>query len=1061
MAKIKRHNLVLGVTLVAAVTLVTANIDEPSYIQSDFASEHHEIERWDTQNFKKHGSGLITRCEPPGTGGYFISKDKYSYAGAFTACKALGGSLADLSRTNFLLASDLVLSCAGPNKRAWIGTWDYSENQECLSIFVGNTGPGGGVDNTCPGDRPVLCQLHPPNSYYTPIISSYHSSAPVGVPAHSNHPHNEPYSPNYGNGYPNQGNPHHGHHGHGHHHGNSGSVNTGEENECHDNNNNACNVPITIYKTINNDGLVTTLTLSGVKATVTVNDVASVVTLDDIVSSFVVAAKAETITEIIDGVTVTVTKSAESSTVTMIGDTTIHGAEGCDTTSPSGLVASPTGPVFTFPFNVPGFNGPGIYTLSPGNVLQVKPDGTFEFLYGGATGVPTPTDSGLFPIQTSSTSSSKTGFPINVVNPDQPVTAQLPQQTLPTVDLGNGNTLSSYKGPGTYTLSPGNVLTIGPAGDYSFITGTGVGGVKTGSTSVPTVTLATATLPDGNVVPSFTGPGEYTLAPGNVVSIASNGAVSSVVCSGNGLPAVTLPNVDLGFGNTVSNYKGPGTYTVSPGNVLSVGPSGEFSFISGTGVNGIKSGSKAISSVSFADATLPNGSVLTAYTGPGVYTLAPGNTVSVACNGEVSSVPALSSIALPAVTSLPAVELTSGLTISSFKGPGTYTLGPGNVLTVGPSGDFSFVTGTGPEGIKTGSTSVPSVTLPAATLPDGNVVSSFTGPGEYTLAPGNVVSVASDGVISSVVCSGNGLPAVTLPNVDLGFGNTVSNYKGPGTYTVSPGNVLSVGPSGEFSFISGTGVNGIKSGSKAISSVSFADATLPNGSVLTAYTGPGVYTLAPGNTVSVACNGEVSSVPALSSIALPAVTSLPAVELTSGLTISSFKGPGTYTLGPGNVLTVGPSGDFSFVTGTGPEGIKTGSTSVPSVTLPAATLPDGNVVSSFTGPGEYTLAPGNVVSVASDGVISSVVCSGNGLPAVTLPNVDLGFGNTVSNYKGPGTYTVSPGNVLSVGPSGEFSFISGSGVNGIKTGSKSISSVSFADATLPNGSVLTAYTGPG
>lgn len=121
MAKIKRHNLVLGVTLVAAVTLVTANIDEPSYIQSDIAGEHHEIERWDTHNFKTHGSGLITRCEPPGTGGYFISKDKYSYAGAFTACKALGGSLADLSRTNFLLASDLVLSCAGPNKRAWIG----------------------------------------------------------------------------------------------------------------------------------------------------------------------------------------------------------------------------------------------------------------------------------------------------------------------------------------------------------------------------------------------------------------------------------------------------------------------------------------------------------------------------------------------------------------------------------------------------------------------------------------------------------------------------------------------------------------------------------------------------------------------------------------------------------------------------------------------------------------------------------------------------------------------------------------------------------------------------
>jgi len=67
------------------------------------------------------GSGLITRCEAPGTGGFFISKDKYPYTGAAAACTALGGSLADISNQNFLLASDLVLTCAGPNQRAWIG----------------------------------------------------------------------------------------------------------------------------------------------------------------------------------------------------------------------------------------------------------------------------------------------------------------------------------------------------------------------------------------------------------------------------------------------------------------------------------------------------------------------------------------------------------------------------------------------------------------------------------------------------------------------------------------------------------------------------------------------------------------------------------------------------------------------------------------------------------------------------------------------------------------------------------------------------------------------------
>lgn len=70
---------------------------------------------------QNYGSGAITRCEYPGTGGYFISKDKYPYSGAVDACKALGGSLADLGGENFLHASDIVLSCTGPNQRAWIG----------------------------------------------------------------------------------------------------------------------------------------------------------------------------------------------------------------------------------------------------------------------------------------------------------------------------------------------------------------------------------------------------------------------------------------------------------------------------------------------------------------------------------------------------------------------------------------------------------------------------------------------------------------------------------------------------------------------------------------------------------------------------------------------------------------------------------------------------------------------------------------------------------------------------------------------------------------------------
>ncbi|KAI8048145.1 uncharacterized protein B0P05DRAFT_564683 [Gilbertella persicaria] len=62
------------------------------------------------------GTGLITRCEAPGTNGYFVSRDKFPYSSAESACHALGGYLADLSDQNFLIASDFVFSCAGPNK---------------------------------------------------------------------------------------------------------------------------------------------------------------------------------------------------------------------------------------------------------------------------------------------------------------------------------------------------------------------------------------------------------------------------------------------------------------------------------------------------------------------------------------------------------------------------------------------------------------------------------------------------------------------------------------------------------------------------------------------------------------------------------------------------------------------------------------------------------------------------------------------------------------------------------------------------------------------------------
>ena len=108
----RRRDKFLGIALIIAL------LSGRALAYQEFG-QHQSYSHNDGGSYR--GSGLITRCEAPGTGGFFVSKDKYPYAGAAAACTALGGSLADISNQNFLLASDLVLTCAGPNQRAWIG----------------------------------------------------------------------------------------------------------------------------------------------------------------------------------------------------------------------------------------------------------------------------------------------------------------------------------------------------------------------------------------------------------------------------------------------------------------------------------------------------------------------------------------------------------------------------------------------------------------------------------------------------------------------------------------------------------------------------------------------------------------------------------------------------------------------------------------------------------------------------------------------------------------------------------------------------------------------------
>ncbi|KAI7893044.1 uncharacterized protein EV154DRAFT_503079 [Mucor mucedo] len=712
---------------------------------------------------------------------------------------------------------------------------------------------------------------------------------------------------------------------------------------------------------------------------------------------------------------------------------------------------------------------------------------------------------------------------------------------LPELNLGSGITLTSYKGPGTYTLSPGNIVTVNPFGRFSFLTGSGPNGVTGGNVALPTVQLGTATLPSGNVLTNYAGPGLYTLAPGSIISIGSNGAISTIPASTMSLPKLSLlPNVNLGSGITLSSYRGPGTYTLSPGNVLSVGPSGQYSFISGSGANGEKGGNVNLPSLSLATATLPNGAVLTNYAGPGQYTLSPGNVISIDANGVVSSIN-LSSISLPKFSPLPSLNLANGVTLTSYKGPGTYTLSPGNVVSVNPFGQFSFISGNA-NGVTNGNVNLPAVTLGTATLPEGDVLTNYAGPGRYTLGPGKVISIDSNGGISTINLSSISLPTFSpLPSLNLANGVTLTSYKGPGTYTLSPGNVVSVNPFGQFSFISGN-ANGVTNGNVNLPAVTLGTATLPEGDVLTNYAGPGRYTLGPGKVISIDSNGAISSVQGISSnifpggssftfgnggssfpsnggsftfgnggssfpsnggssftfpsnggssftfgnggssisfpsISLPRVD-LPTLDLGDGVSIGSYKGPGVYTLSPGNVVSVGAGGLFSFLSGSGSNGVVGGHLTLPTLSLPTVSLDGGVSLEAFTGPGVYTYSPGNTVSIDSNGGVNwlqggpSKLPSGGftfpslNLPSVTLPSLNLptlnlGSGISVPNFSGPGIYTVSPGNVLSIGPDGDYSYVLGSGSLGSKTGHISLPSINLPSLSLSGGITLPSFSGAG
>ncbi|KAL9555773.1 hypothetical protein MBANPS3_002212 [Mucor bainieri] len=1536
----KRRDKFLGIALIIALS------SGSGLAYQEFEVPQHQSYSHNQGGKSYRGSGLITRCEAPGTGGFFISKDKYPYAGAASACTALGGSLADITNQNFLLASDLVLTCAGPNQRAWVGSWDYNENgapvknsQDCLSIFVGSIGPGGGIENICPGDRPVLCQLHPStvphNSLYSQSVPqyAYQTAVASNVPVHGARPrgdhvpypggpalyppvvhHPKPphqgggYPPPYQGGYPQgpnggypggvyPGGPGYGNGGYPYGYPNNGYNNGyGGGKKGHKGNYGGGDRTVTVLSTTTVNGLVTTLTLSGIETTVTVENAASTITLDAIVSTLVLEGVPSTVTEIIDGVPVTVTVDGvpTTSTITMIGTSTVTDLEVTtltetdveletateyvtvtstfidvqlttdtqsttatvtdtitdvelvtatvnntlvinntltqvqlltltDTTTqlvtlppslvtlppntvtesitlppnvitlpastitqlqvssitlpattitlPSGTITLPasivtlpretvtlpantvtlvpstvtlpitlpantvtlpvtlpagtvtvtqaplpaitvtappvtrtlppstvvqystlqvtstivlppvtstvvqfairqvtttttvetpgptttqvvtrtvtqattvtqtvgpsgtpkpvvtytyTTPVvtytggFKFPFPIPNFHGAGTYTIGIGSVITVNVDGSYGFTLGG-------------PPSVSGGGSSTFAFPFTIPNFAGPGTYTLSPGNIvqvnadgsysfvsggPPTQGGGGGTATAtedvmnfsfpfdipgFIGPGTYTLSPGNVVQVNRDGSYSFIQGQAPGGNNGGATNtggsfsfpfnIPGFTgPGTYTLSPGNVVsvssdgsysflmggpptvtnggggatntggtfsfpfniPGFTGPGTYTLSPGNVVQVNSNGSYSFLIGGPPGgatvtsqpgftFPTISLPTLNLGGGFSIGGYAGPGTYTLSPGNVVSVGTNGGFSFI--LGGNGNTAGSVTLPTVSLPTVTLPGGFVLPNFGGAGTYTISPGNVLSVGANGGFTwlqggpqSVTAtgntagptitFSGITLPSITlptlNLPTLNLGGGFSIGGFSGAGTYTISPGNVVSVGANGAFSFLAGGA--GNVAGSVSLPGVSLPTITLAAGITLPNYSGPGVYTYSPGNVVSIGAGGGITWLqggpqTASGGGftfptisfpaitfpsitLPTLNLPTLNLGGGFSIGGFSGPGTYTVSPGNVVSVGPNGGFSFILGGAGN--TAGSVSLPGVSLPTITLAGGITLPNYSGPGIYTFSPGNVLSIGAGGGITwiqggpqtasgggftfpsfSFPSITlpTISFPSITlptlNLPTLNLGGGFSIGGFSGPGTYTVSPGNVVSVGANGGFSFILGGA--GNTAGSVSLPGISLPTITLAGGITLPSYSGPGIYTYSPGNVLSIGAGGGITWLqggpqTASGGGftfpsitLPSITLPSItlptlnlptlNLGGGFSIGGFSGPGTYTVSPGNVVSVGANGGYSFILGGAGN--TAGTVSLPGISLPTITLAAGITLPNYSGPG
>lgn len=189
------------------------------------------------------------------------------------------------------------------------------------------------------------------------------------------------------------------------------------------------------------------------------------------------------------------------------------------------------------------------------------------------------------------------------------------------------------------------------------------------------------------------------------------------------MPTISYPGVDLPVGEgRNSTYSGLGIYTINAQNIITVGAGSSYSYLLGSGFFGVRSGTVNLPTITYLAVSIRGGYNVATYTGEGLYTLSPGNILSINPNGGLSWISGgLFAAITPAPNSLSGLTATIRVTskfpffVPDFSGHGI--LSPGNVIQVNPDGSYIFLTGGPPPTI----VNLNSVSVSTTSAPTGFV----------------------------------------------------------------------------------------------------------------------------------------------------------------------------------------------------------------------------------------------------------------------------------------------------------------------------------------------------